>query len=183
VFRELAPWMIRRFGAPAVRDAFATLPKDLAKGFDVNLPALGALPSTWYDARVYQITLDALLDGQPHLERVALARDAARSVLEQTLRGIYAKLFALMASPPLYARYAQKMWDTHYDTGKVTIEHTSPSVAFHRVRGWAGHHPFVCAVNRQSGAIVYQMMELRNVRIERESCAPPVCEAVYAWDP
>jgi hypothetical protein len=173
---------MRRFGDAAVREAFASLPSELKLGLDAGAPNFGALPSTWYDARIYHHLLEKILPTQSDLERDALAREAARAVLDETLNGIYAKLFQLMATPPLYARYAQKMWDTHYDTGTVTVEHQTPTLVRHRVRGWAGHHPFVCAVNRQSGAILYSKMGLKNVSIESQRCAPPVCESVYAWD-
>ena len=182
MFRELGPWMVRRFGKGPVAEAFASLPVELSRGLDPSLPAFGALPATWYDARIYQHVFDVLLAGRSELDQVSLARDAARTVLDQTLHGIYAKLFQLMASPSLYARYAQKMWDTHYDTGKITIAHRAPNVAAHQVSGWAGHHPFVCAINRQSGVVVYSKMGLENVRFESDRCSPPVCESVYAWD-
>jgi len=182
VFRELAPWINRRFGAGAVRAAFESVPDELKPGLDPAAANFGALPSTWYDARIYQQLFDTLLARQPEVERDTLAREAGRAVLDHTLHGIYAKLFQLMATPPLYARYAQKMWDTHYDTGIVSVVHRSPTVALHRVNGWAGHHSFVCAINRQSGAIVYSKMGLMNVRIENQRCSPPICEALYAWD-
>jgi hypothetical protein len=162
--------------------AFASLPAELSRGLDPSMPNFGALQATWYDARIYQLLLDALLATQPDVDRVSLARDAGRTLLDQTLHGIYAKLFQLMATPSLYARYVQKMWDMHYDTGKVTIVHRAPNVAVNQVYGWAGHHPFACAINRQSGAVVYSKMGLKNVRIESERCTPPLCESVYAWD-
>lgn len=181
--RYLAPWMIRTFGEPAVRRAFETLPAELRAGLDPGQPSFGTLASTWYDARLYQQMFDQLLVSTPKAEYAALARDAGSYVLSQTLRGVYAKLFSMMATPALYARYSQKMWNTHYDSGIVTIRHVEPTVAVHRVDGWLGHHDFVCAINRQSGVIVYEMMGLRRVRIERERCAPPCCEATYSWAP
>lgn len=180
--RYLAPWMISTFGADPVEKAFRTIPSELRPGLDAGKPAFGTLASTWYDSRIYQSMLDQLLVSTPKSEYPALARDAGRYVLSQTLRGVYAKLFGLMATPTLYARYSQKMWDTHYDTGTVTIRHLAPNVAVHRVVGWTGHHEFICNINRQSGVIVYEMMNLENVRIDDERCAPPICEARYSWD-
>lgn len=182
VLRELVPWLHLRFGEAAVGLAFASLPPDLQAGLDLSASNLGALPSAWYDARIYQHVLDALLAASPPTEHPELAREAGKTLVEQTFRGIYAKLFRLMATPPLYARYVQKIWDMHYDTGKVTIEHLTPSRALNRVEGWMGHHPFACAVNRQSGAIVYGLMGLKNVTILHERCAWPTCEALYSWD-
>jgi hypothetical protein len=181
--RYLAPWMLAKFGQPAVRRAFDTLPAELKAGLDAAQPSFGMLASTWYDARIYQKMFDELLASTPRAEYAALARDAGHFVLSQTLRGVYAKLFSLMATPSLYARYSQKMWNTHYDTGIVTIRHIEPTVAVHRVDGWTGHHDFVCAINRQSGVVVYEMMGLSDVRILRERCAPPSCESTYAWAP
>jgi hypothetical protein len=181
--RYLAPWMLAKFGDPALRRAFETLPVELKAGLDVGKPSFGMLASTWYDARIYQHMFDELLAATPKGEYATLARDAGRFVLSQTLRGVYAKLFSLMATPALYARYSQKMWNTHYDTGVVTIRHVEPTVAVHRVDGWAGHHDFVCAINRQSGVIVYEMMGLHDVRIGRERCSPPSCESTYSWAP
>jgi hypothetical protein len=181
--RYLAPWMLAKFGDAAVRRAFVALPGELTAGLDVAQPSFGMLASTWYDARIYQRMFDALLAGTPKADYTELARDAGRFVLSQTLRGVYAKLFSMMATPSLYARYSQKMWNTHYDTGLVTIEHVQPTLAVHRVDGWAGHHDFVCAINRQSGVVVYEMMGLSQVRIVRERCAPPACESTYSWVP
>ncbi len=177
----MGPWLHRRFGPETIARVFGSLPEELRSDLDPSSSSLGALASSWYDARIYHHVFDALLENVPPEEHASLARDAARMVLEHTLRGIYAKLFRLMATPPLYARYVQKIWDMHYDTGEVTIEHLSPSRALHRVQGWTGHHPFACVVNRQSGAIVYAMMGMPHVRIEHEKCAWPICEAVYSW--
>ncbi len=182
VLKEISPWLFRTFGASAVHQAFDSLPAELSRGLNFSAPHFGALTSAWYDALTYHHMLDALLALQPDVNRTNLARDAARTVLNQTLRGIYGKLFGLMATPPLYARYVQKLWDMHYDTGTVTIVHKAPNFTAHTVEGWAGHHPFVCEMNRQSGAIVYAMMGLKNVRIQQQRCATPRCEAVYLWD-
>lgn len=182
VLRELIPWLQRRFGAEAVTDAFASLPRELRAELDLSAANLGALPSAWYDARIYKHVLDTLLATAPATEHLELAREAGTTVVQQTFRGIYAKLFRLMATPPLYARYVQKLWDMHYDTGKVRIEHLTSSRALNRVEGWMGHHPFACAVNRQGGAVVYSMMGLQNVAIIHERCAWPTCEALYTWD-
>ncbi len=182
VLREIVPWLDRRFGEPAVRQAFASLPAQLKTNLDLTASSLGALPSAWYDARIYQHVLDTLLSTTPATEHLELAREAGKTIVEQTFKGIYAKLFRLMASPPLYARYVQKIWDMHYDTGKVTIEQLTSSRALNRVEGWMGHHAFACAVNRQSGAVVYGLMGLSNVQIVHERCAWPTCEALYTWD-
>jgi hypothetical protein len=182
VLRELAPWLHRRFGAEAVQRAFESLPEELKNGLDLSSSNFGALPSVWYDARIYQHVLDALLVTQPPTEHLQLAREAASTVIEHTFRGIYAKLFRLMATPPLYARYVQKIWDMHYDTGRVAIEQLTPNRAMHRVHDWMGHHPFACLVNRQSGVFVYGHMGLENVSVAHERCAWPTCEALYTWD-
>lgn len=181
--QHLAPWVRSRFSERAIDEAFRSLPSGLTATLDPTRADFGALPSAWYDARVYMHVFDTLLAGVPEREHRELAKAAAKAILDRTLRGIYKKLFGLMATPSLYARYAQKMWDTHYDTGRVEIVHLSPKVAHHRVIGWTGHHPFVCAMNRQSGAIVYEMMGVGDVTIRDERCAyPPKCEAVYDWE-
>ncbi|HEY6558982.1 MAG TPA: hypothetical protein VI072_16980 [Polyangiaceae bacterium] len=182
VLRELVPWLNRRFGVEDVKSAFMSVPGELRAGLDLSASHLGALPSAWYDARIYKLVLDALLATTPATEHLELAREAGKTIVEQTFRGVYAKLFRLMATPPLYARYVQKLWDMHYDSGKVTIDHLTASRALNRVEGWQGHHSFVCAVNRQSGAVVYSMMGLQNVAIIHERCAWPTCEALYTWD-
>lgn len=181
--QHLAPWVRSRFDEITIERAFRTLPPELRATLDSTRADFGALPSAWYDARVYMHVFDTLLSEVPAREHQELARAAAKAILDRTLRGIYRKLFSLMATPSLYARYAQKMWDTHYDTGRVEIVHLSPCVAHHRVIGWTGHHPFVCTMNRESGAIVYEMMGVGPVTMREQRCAyPPECAAVYAWD-
>lgn len=182
VLRELSPWLEQTFSEEERRQAFAAVPPALLADLDPARPDFGALASAWYDARIYEAMFDVLLGFRPDVDRKALARSAGQTILGTTLRGIYGGLFRLMATPALYARYVQKMWDTHYDTGTVTIEHESPTVALHRVRGWAGHHHFACEINRQSGAVVYAMMGVKNVRIVRESCSRASCMSVYAWE-
>jgi len=180
--REIFPWLERQFGPAAVLAAVEAVPGDITPGLDVRSPHFGALSSTWYDARIYQTVLDHLLDGVKQEALPALAHDAARSWVEQTMHGVYAKLFRMMATPALYERYVQRMWDTYYDTGTVQVRHLAPNVALHEVRNWAGHHPFVCRMNRFGGVCIYSMMGLKNVRIAHESCAPPLCSATYTWD-
>lgn len=181
VLREIGPWLHRRFGVEAVRRAFESLPREWTRELDPSVTNFGALPSAWYDARIYQRVFDELLATVPEVDHVALASEAAKTVLDHTMRGIYSQLFRLLATPPAYARYVQKIWDMHYDTGSVVIEHLLPNRALHRVEGWLGHHPFACLINRQSGAIIYSRMGMPNVTIVHERCASPVCEATYAW--
>lgn len=179
IIKTLAPWLQRRFDRATLSRAIDAT-TDLGVGLDLDKPGLGALAATWYDARVYQRMFDVLLADVPEAEHGALAEQAAEAVLAETIRGIYSGLFAIMATPSLYARYAQKMWDTHYDTGRVTVVDLETG-ADHAAFDWAGHHPFACAVNRRSGASLYRRMGLARVRIASERCAWPVCESSYRW--
>ena len=178
LLRQLEPWIRMRFTSEAIGRALESLPE-----LDASRPDFGALASTWYDERTYGTLLDLLLSTRPELDRNALAREAAESILRTPARGTTSGIFTLMATPALYARYAQRTWDTSHDTGTVSIEHVSPCVARHRVRGWQGHHDFACELNRQSSAVIYERMGLVGVEILSHSCTPSVCQTTYKWNP
>ena len=61
VLRQLAPWVTRRFSPGDIQRSLASLPDGIGVGLDASRPDFGALASTWYDARIYQVMLDALL--------------------------------------------------------------------------------------------------------------------------
>src|SRR6478672_9765127 len=65
ILRPLKPWMEGTFGIPAVEAAFASMPKELAGDLSATAPNFGALPATWYDARIYRHLFDELLRGRP----------------------------------------------------------------------------------------------------------------------
>lgn len=178
-FREFLIWYGAHHGRARVSRAVAP-----HRQFDANASDLGVLPNVWYPAPLVHELIDALTEGFTREELAAMAQDAANEIMRKTLRGVYRAVFNLFVTPDRYRRHIDKLWSLHYDTGRPVIDVVGPGE--HRVRylDWAGHHPFVCALNMSSAIPIYTAMGCRDVGWTRVSCradALETCESQVRW--
>ena len=88
-------------------------------------------------------------------------------------------------TPQLYARFATKVWQSYYDTGRFAViisdEHTAEST----VDDWVAHHPVICAMNGEAANAIYEAMGKHGVSTERPECVSrgdPRCRFVTVWE-
>ena len=117
----------------------------------------GILSSSWYPLPCVHRLIDGLTASMTRQMRFALAQEAAREVMDVTLRGIYKAMVRAFVSPTLYAKFATKLWQSYYDSGefKVIIADDGRS-ADCTIRNWSGHHPFVCDMNIAAATAIYK---------------------------
>jgi len=184
-FKELLIWMDRRLGREKLLQALAHLPPECKGIIWPEADNFGILPSSWYPLPCVHRLLDGLTASMTRQARFNLAQDAARVVMDITLRGIYKAVVRAFVSPTLYAKFATKLWQSYYDSGdfKVNIAEDGYS-ADCTIGNWSGHHSFVCDMNIAAATAIYQAMGQKAVSTERVACigeGESLCRYITIW--
>ena len=170
VFREFARWYELTYGREQTMRAFLALPDDLRGHLDPDRDAFGLIASTWYPAAVASALLSEVTLGLQNEARADLLKQGVKYALGVTLTGVYRVLFETLVTPERHARYAQKIWNQYYNTGKVEGEMLGPNRSTQVVTEWGGHHPLLCELSLSSLAVFHEAMGCKNVRVRRTSC-------------
>lgn len=186
VIREFLLWYEAQHGvAHHARIAARVAPED-AKLVAVGQPALGLLPSSLYPSTLLFPILDVVSDGLPAPLRAALAREANAHVVRKLSKGLYAAIFRAVASPGLYAKHIQRMWNVLHTTGKRRVVLRGGGVVDSFIEDWPGHHPFLCEIVTETLRAVFEAMGEKDVSIERVACVStgaPACHAILRHAP
>jgi len=169
-FREFVTWYGKQRGSQRLEAAVAALPEGARSHLQPQREALGILAATWYPAEIVHALLDELLRGVPADERLEMAGAASEAIMRSTLHGIYRVLFRLMATPELYARFGNRLWSMHYDSGDLILELNEPTRLSATVRDWRGHHPFICELNCAALIPIFSEMGCVDVRVTHDAC-------------
>ena len=169
-FRELLRWYRNEYGTDALQDALNRLEPQDRDSFDPSDEFLGVFTTRWYDARLVHHLIDALVEPIVVDQRSAMAHAAAHAVMNRTLRGIYRVLFDWMATPARYAKYADKLWQSYYDSGEFVVRMPDEQSAICTIRDWEAHHRFICDLNRGAAAAIYEAMGCEDVVVTRQAC-------------
>jgi hypothetical protein len=183
--RQFFAWYTEQGGQERTARLLSRLPEEHRKLFDPRSPELGILDSTWYPAPSIHGLVDGIIEGLSAAERTQLARDGARIAIPATLRGVYRWLFEMMMTPERYVRKAQTLFSRYNEPGVLTKTETAPNAHLTVVRGWTGHHPYMCELLFFSGIAVYEAMGCRNVVGQRLSCVSngdSECSYSVRWD-
>ncbi len=183
---EFIRWYDQQRGRDVLAAQVTILPVALQQrlGLDRAKDSLGILASRWYDAEAIGALLDAIVADAPPEERELMARHAAQAVMQRTLRGVYRLLFQWLATPQRYASFANRLWQSYHDSGRMTVEQVTPTMAICTITDWHGHHPFACAMCRASAEVIYTEMGCKQVTCEREQCVDEgaeECRFVTRW--
>lgn len=183
-FREFIVWWRSAYGCEGLDRAVGGLLPELKEHLQSGQPSLGVLSSSWYPAALPHRLIDGLVDNLSEEERWERATVGARAIMDANLRGVYRAVFRLVASPDRYAKYVQRIWDMHYDSGQVVItgidEHTHHSATL----DWRAHHPFICMLNMASSLPIYEAMGCNEVSFERHGCVSQgadACVSLVRW--
>src|SRR5689334_3088007 len=88
-FKELLIWLDKRLGRDKLLQALALLPPECKGIVWPEADNFGILSSSWYPLPCVHKLLDGLTAAMTRQKRSDLAQEAARVVMEITLRGIY----------------------------------------------------------------------------------------------
>lgn len=185
-FRQFVLWWEENRGREQMLAAFDRMRITEHRNLlDPEREALGILASRWYPADLIHALLDELTAGISRGQRLEMAEIAADAVMTATFSGVYKAVFVALASPPRMVAHIQRIWDMHYDSGKVTITPMSPREHSTCYSQWDSHHEFICQLNMASARPIYKAMRCQNVQIERVQCVSdgaPDCRFRVHWE-
>jgi hypothetical protein len=184
-FKELLVWFDHRLGRPTLQHALYLLPPECKGIVRPEEDNFGILSSSWYPLPCVHKLLNGLTASMNKQERFDLAQEAARAVMNVTLRGIYKAIVRAFVSPALYGKFATKLWQSYYDSGdfKVVIADDGNS-ADCTISSWTGHHPFVCDMNIAAATAIYEAMGQKDVSTRRVACLHErgsLCRYITSW--
>ena len=186
--RELLVWYAGSWegGRERIRSAATSLPPELARYVHVDEPDLGLRRSAWYPAALCGAILDHVFRGIGPAEHARLVREGTRAGAEKMLRGVYKRLFAMLATPSRYARYVGRAWKQIHSTGERYMVLTGPGRAESAILDWGGHHPVLCEITTETMVVLFEHMGLANVQATQTSCVSrgsADCRALLTWEP
>lgn len=183
--REFLEWYRTAFGEGDMRRRLAETPT-LASlpNLDMGIAGCGVLASGWYDADDIHLLLDGIVRGRTETEIQQIVNSGTEAALTRTLTGLHRTLMRVVGSPPLHARFSQRLWSTYYDTGRVQsvcVNQHTQSITY---TGWTSHHPVLCAMTTASDAVIFPLMGLSGVTVSAVSCVndgAPGCTHLVEW--
>ena len=173
----------RLHGRAALTEAVARMDEGGRKGLDLSHPTLGILDATWYPETQRNGFFDAIAAPLSSYDQKRLARELARAVMDRSLHGLHRTIFAVMASPERFVKYAQTLWDVHHDTGTLRMRLVSETSLEAAVLEWPSHHRFACMLNHYACVVTLEEMGCREM-IEYQTCieaGAPECVGSYFW--
>ena len=185
-FREFVAWYEQELGRAQLLTLVRAIPDDLRRGLelDPDRESLGILSSRWYRADAIHALLDAVIAGiDPDQRRESIER-AADAVMRATLRGVYRILFEWLATPDRYARFADRLWRSYYDSGEMHVVQETPERAVCTIRDWGSHSAQLCDMNAAAAGSIYRAMGCTEVVARRTSCVAQgadECRFVTTW--
>lgn len=182
--REFLGWYAAEQGPRTTQRVIEDLPAHLRSWFDAKQESLGVLASIWYPADAIHALLDRMTLGMTPPERERFALEGSAAVMRSTLSGLYRTLFKILASPERYAQFAPKVWAHYYRSGSFHIDQPEPGLAVAHVRDWETHHPILCDMNRGAAIVIYENMNLSNVKVTRDAClerGDDGCQFTIRW--
>lgn len=181
---EFFAWYAAQRDGERLKRTVEALPAELTADvrWTDGLPRL--VPFTWYPCELIHGVVDQLIEGMESWERDRFAHEIAAHVMESTLRGIYKAMFKAVVSPAMMARFSPRMWKLYYDSGESVIEVEARNRHTGIVRGWKGHHPFLCDINRHCGEWIYSSLGCQHVISRQVQCVgqgDPHCKVSTSW--
>lgn len=183
-FREAALWLREELGPDALRAAIETVPPEHLKLFDPDSPTLGILAATWYPSEAASAFLDSIFGGMPPNREKAMVYAATQAALGVTLTGVHRAVMRVVGSPDRHVRFAQILWKTHFDTGRVKVTRLEPRTSRIAYSDWSGHGRILCMMCAASDLVIYSVMGCEGVEVEREGCidtGQAICSHLVRW--
>ena len=169
--REFLVWYQSARGVDELQKLVERVPAPYSDQLDVGNPSLGILASSWYPADVIHAFLDAIV-GDPETADVhRMLREGTHAMMEANLGSIYKRFFVRMIlSPQRYVRYAQSLWNLHFDNGTLSAAMNGERAIHWRIDGWRSHHRALCQIVTYSEPAVFGAMGCSHITVEETSC-------------
>jgi serine/threonine protein kinase len=163
-------WFAEVYGEPLLARVFELATPELKAVLRSGEPAFGVMASAWYGTQLMGDLLD-LLQRAAFLEdsRELLSRLAA-AVARDNLGGVYRALFRLIASPPMLEANAQRVWNTYFDEGTITVRVTAPGSFEVKLQGWSHHHSTICLLLSPFAEQLLRAIGYNALVVERTQC-------------
>ena len=186
VVRQFLDWYARRYrleGLEAMHGRLSSAHQEIIR---LDERRRGILATRWYSATFVNAMLDAAISPFPADTHASIAVDAAEMIINSSIRGIYKALFQMVATPARHAKYQQKLWDHHYDSGVIETEVLTETSHRSIMRDWRGHHPFACMLNQAAAVPIYINMGMSKVEQQTLACVSlgdDACVGIVSWQP
>lgn len=177
-------WYADTHGRAGLERAFANVPPGDLSRLDLRKCDFGIAAADWYPASVVHRMLDGLLDGLDDCGRSALAQSAADGSLTSALDGYLGIVCRAFMSPWACALVGPRLWRAFYSSGNVSIVADGNRSHVMTVRGWDGHHDFLCEMNNAAGRAIYRAAGCRSASTEHAACTgrgDRNCTYVIRW--
>jgi hypothetical protein len=163
-------WFMDAYGASAAAHVMDSASAELMATLRVGDPALGVMPSGWYETQLVGELLIAMERAAAPADPEAFVARLAEAIARDNVRGVYRSLFRLVASPSLLEANAQRIWRTYVDEGTLAVRVLSRNSFDARVRGWSHHHTAVCRMLRHMLEQLLRTVGYRDLVVERTGC-------------
>ncbi len=163
-------WFNDSYGGPATARVGELASEELHATLRFGDPALGIMPSGWYDTQMIGELLIAMERAVSPADPDAFIARLAEAIARDNVKGVYRSLFRLVASPSLLEANAQRVWRTYVDEGTLSVHLLSPISFDARVRGWSRHHIAVCRLLRPLLEHLLRAIGYTALVVERTEC-------------
>jgi hypothetical protein len=168
--REFVIWMRRELGPARSRAVVEGMPADFRSGLDPDADAFGLLASAWYSGEFTASFLESCVRGMGRAEMQRFAHAGSVAALNVTLRGVHRALLRMVMSPDLHRRFAQRLWDGHFDGGRVVVTPAGGRCVEVAYWDWPAHHRVLCEMCTASDLVIYGAMGLADVTSVTTAC-------------
>jgi hypothetical protein len=183
IVRPMVEWFTRTFGKPALEELAAAVAPRWRVALMPERPALGIVPTGWYDEELASELADHILTRAA--SRIS-EDDALRAIgaitVERSLGRVSRAAVEWFASPETAAVSAQTFWRLYHSIGSISA--SVAGNAMHAVGNWGLHGEKWCAVVGASSLRVLELTGCRDVRLERHTCGgggERSCEMSLRW--
>lgn len=163
-------YLRKELGPDVVEEIVAAIGPEFRDRFDLAHPSLGFLAASWYEAPMVHALMDAMYERLSPRDADRLLRTGAQVALKSTLTGTHRAILRVVGSPSLHARFAQRLWRTYYDHGRVVSEVAAPDRQVISYYEWEAHHPMLCRFTTESDLVIFPAMGVKNVSVSQLAC-------------
>ncbi|MFW5875224.1 MAG: hypothetical protein ACOCXM_00675 [Myxococcota bacterium] len=140
------------------------------------------LSSQWVP---YELFIDLIVQTDALFGRgdLGLCRDMARFSAEVNLKTVY-RIFFRFGTPAFILKRAARLWDMHYDSGRLDVHDDAPGHTRLLIEGFAQPHRAHCLSVLGWAERSAELSGARVRRAEETRCrtrGDPVCELVLDW--
>ena len=167
-----------RFGDDGCREVVAELPPE-----DQAILTAGVLPHEWVRFALW-VRLMTAIDHRFGKGDLAMCREMGRFSARVNLPTLY-RIFYQLGSTRYIMRRAARLWDVHYDSGRLVVDEGGPGLVTLRIEGFDTPHRAHCLSVLGWGEQSVEMSGGANPVGDELACRTQgalVCELRLRWE-